>query len=66
MVLRKTMNTKFNVVFKYDNQDIDFFNTFTYLGVDLSATGNMASAIQARIMKANRAANMCKQAFSTS
>jgi potassium voltage-gated channel Eag-related subfamily H protein 8 len=62
MTLRNTLSTKVTDKFNYDGKQLDNVDKFTYLGIDLSATGNMANAIKGRILKASRAASMCRQA----
>jgi hypothetical protein len=65
MVLRKSLNCKVEEAFKIANSALDIVNKYTYLGIEITATGNVGPAIQARVTKAMRAANMCRQAIAT-
>jgi hypothetical protein len=65
MTLRNTLNTQAVERFYINDQPLENVNTFTYLGIDVTATGNMNAAISSRTLKANRAAAMCRQALST-
>jgi exonuclease III len=65
MTLRNSLNTQAMDTFFINGRVLENVNKFTYLGIDITANGNMREAISTRILKANRAAAMCRQALST-
>jgi hypothetical protein len=65
MVLRKSLNCKVYETFNITDSTLETVDKFTYLGIEMTATGNVGPAIQARVTKAMRAVNMCRQAITT-
>ncbi len=67
MVLRKcgTRNPLGAAEIKYGETNLEFTDSTRYLGLQISAKGDLSHTIKDRVEKANRAANMCEQALRT-